>query len=79
MENVSRSCSIRPLTPSLPMGNDSSGLPRYGASNASRSVRLAPIRDSNWSASRKLLLPAAFGPNSTVSGSSSISTSARDL
>ena len=56
--------------PFSPMLNDSSGLPRCGESNASWSVRLVPSRDSNWSASRKLLLPAALGPNNTVSGSS---------
>ena len=61
------------------MWNDSSGVPRYGGSNASLSVRLAPSLDSNRSASRKLLLPEAFGPISTTSGSSSTSTSASDL
>ena len=78
-ENPSRSCSTRPLMPPLPMRNDSSGLPRYGESKASFSVRLVPSLESNCRASRKLLLPAAFGPKSTVSGSSVTSTSASDL
>ena len=65
--------------PSRPMWNDSSGVPRYGGSNASLSVRLVPTIESSRSASRKLLLPEAFGPNSTTSGSSSTSTSASDL
>ena len=44
-----------------------------------RLVGLVTMRDSNCNASRKLLLPAAFGPNRTESGHRPTSTLRRDL
>src|SRR5437870_1111888 len=47
--------------------------------NASRSVRWVTIRLKSASASKRLLLPAASGPKTTVSGSNSTSASFSDL
>ena len=66
MEKTSRPLSTKPRSLRSPTVKDSSGLPRYGGSKASFSVRLVTSLDRIWRASRKLLLPAALGPNSRV-------------
>src|SRR5262245_44679467 len=77
--NEALSFASNPSRPSGPNVNDSRGVPRYGGSKASFSVRLVAVLANNCSASRKLLLPAAFGPKSAESGLRLTSTFARDL
>src|SRR5581483_1840719 len=50
-----------------------------GSPSASARVLLAAIRERAWIASSTLLLPAAFGPNSTVKRGRSMATFRRDL
>ncbi len=53
--------------------------PRIGAPSASESVRSVPTRERACTASSKLLLPAAFGPKSTVRRGNLMLVSIRDL
>ena len=66
--NETLSCSKRLSMPFDPKVKDSRGVPRYGGSKASFNVRAVAVLANSCRASRKLLLPAAFGPKRAESG-----------